>query len=74
MKKGKIFKAVSSQFEEMDDTRNIVDKEWSIMDEEFLSTEQVIEVLVDSKHYEHRDLAYTLENILECSGENEEES
>lgn len=73
MKKGKIFKAVSSQYAEMDDM-DVPDKEWSIFDEAFLSTEEVIEALINSKNYEHRDLAYTLENILECSGENEEES
>lgn len=73
MKKGKIFKAVSAQFAEMD-SMDVVDKEWSIFDEDFLTTEEVIEVLMNSKHYEHRDLAYELENILECSGENDEES
>lgn len=73
MKKGKIFKAVESQYSEMD-AMDIIDKEWSIFDEAFLTTEEVIEALIDSKRYEHRDLAYDFQNILDCQDENDEES
>ncbi len=74
MKKGKIFKAVEAQLAEMDEM-DVPDKEWSILDEEFLSTEDVIVELSASKHYEHRDLAYTLQNICDhLESENDEES
>lgn len=72
MKKGQIFKAVEQQLAEMDEM-NVPDKEWSILDEEFLSTEDVIVILTSSKKYEHRDLGWTLQTICDREESADEE-
>lgn len=44
---GAVFKAVSQQLPEIDEM-DIPDKEWSIFDEDFLSTSEAIDILWES--------------------------
>ena len=61
---GYVYKAVTSQLSEMDEM-DIPNMEWNIFDEDFLSTQDVIDILRESEIPSMEKLAEDLEDICE---------